>query len=110
MLRVLSDKVLKFDRGERDNMGNVIAVKTKIGFCQLPEWVQETEFFKLAVKDGCIKVVGVDGDAQNARIAELEAELADMKAKQDSVSTELTAADLVEEVKPEKPVKSGKNK
>ena len=109
MLRVLADKVLKFDRGERNTKGELVVVKTQIGFCQLPEWVEGTDFFKLAVKDGCIKVVGIDGEDQSAKIAALEAELAAMKAKQEAASTDLTAADVVE--KPTaKPVAKFKSK
>jgi hypothetical protein len=55
MLKVLADKVLAFTRGEKDGEGHEIEVKTKIGFCDLPDWVAETSFFKLAKLDGSVK-------------------------------------------------------
>ncbi|MFT8350037.1 hypothetical protein [Clostridium saccharoperbutylacetonicum] len=55
MISVLADKVLGFHNGDRDNHGNLIITKTKIGFCELPNWVEKTKFYKDAIKDGSLK-------------------------------------------------------
>jgi len=55
MIKVLADKVFAFDRGEKDTHGRLIRHKTNIGFCELPDWVEDTDLFKLAVKEGSLK-------------------------------------------------------
>lgn len=55
MIKVLADKVLGFHNGDLDSKGNLIIVKTKIGFCELPDWVAETDYFKAATKDGSLR-------------------------------------------------------
>jgi hypothetical protein len=55
MIRVLADKVLGFDNGEKDSHGNLKIHKTKIGFCELPDWVAKNEYYKKAIKDGSLK-------------------------------------------------------
>lgn len=55
MIKVLADRSLAFSNGERDRNGSLIHVKTKPGFCELPEWVEKHPYFQMAVKDGCIK-------------------------------------------------------
>lgn len=55
MIKVLADKVLGFDNGEKDNHGKLIIHKTKIGFCELPDWVEKTKYYKDAIRDGSLK-------------------------------------------------------
>jgi hypothetical protein len=55
MIKMLSDKVFAFDRGEKNNKGQLIRHKTVIGFCELPDWVATTDLFKMAVKEGSLK-------------------------------------------------------
>lgn len=55
MIKVLADKVLGFHNGEKDSHGNLIIHKTKIGFCELPDWVEKTKYYKAAIKDGSLK-------------------------------------------------------
>lgn len=55
MIKVLADKVLGFHNGDKDQKGNLIIYKTKIGFCELPDWVQKTNYYKAAIKDGSLK-------------------------------------------------------
>lgn len=55
MIKVLADKVLGFHNGDKDKSGSLIIHKTKIGFCELPDWVEKTNYFKAAIKDGSLK-------------------------------------------------------
>ena len=57
MIRVLANKVLAFPNpnGEKDAKGNLIKVKTKVGYCPLPDWVEADPYYKMAVADGSIK-------------------------------------------------------
>lgn len=55
MIKVLADKVLGFHNGDLDAQGNLIIHKTKIGFCELPDWVKKTDYYKLAIADGSLK-------------------------------------------------------
>jgi hypothetical protein len=55
MIKVLADKVLGFNNGEKDSHGNLIIYKTKIGFCELPNWVEKTQYYKKAIQDGSLK-------------------------------------------------------
>ena len=55
MIKVLADKVLGFHNGELDKNGNLVIHKTKIGFCELPDWVEETQYYKAAINDGSLK-------------------------------------------------------
>lgn len=55
MIKVLADKVLGFHNGELDKHGNLILHKTKIGFCELPDWVEKTDYYKMAIADGSLK-------------------------------------------------------
>ena len=47
-IKCLANKVLEF---KRDNE----KVKTTLGFCELPNWVASTRYYKLAVVGGSIK-------------------------------------------------------
>ena len=55
MIKVLADKILGFHNGDKDKNGNLIIHKTKIGFCELPDWVEKTNYYKAAIKDGSLK-------------------------------------------------------
>ena len=55
MIKVLSDKILGFHNGDLDKNGNLVIHKTKIGFCELPDWVEKTNYYKLAIADGTLK-------------------------------------------------------
>ncbi|MBX4259740.1 hypothetical protein KTC96_24760 (plasmid) [Clostridium estertheticum] len=55
MLKVLANKILGFTNGDRDKKGNLIVIKTKIGFCELPNWVEETKYYDDACKDGSLR-------------------------------------------------------
>lgn len=54
-IKVLADKVLAFQNGERDKKGNLVMHKTKIGFSELPDWVAKTPYYKAAILDGSLK-------------------------------------------------------
>ena len=87
-IKVLADKVLAFDRGERDREGQLIRVKTKIGFCELPDWVEGTDYFKAATADGSLKAFTSTGESEavlkeQEKLAALKAEVAAMEEKRD---------------------------
>ena len=50
MIKVLANALLEFANGEEK-------VKTSIGFCTLPDWVAETQYYKTAVLYGQINPV-----------------------------------------------------
>ena len=88
MIKVLADKVLAFDRGEKDGDGQVVRVTTKIGFCELPDWVAETDYFKLATLDGSVKsfISSRDDEAvlkDQEKAAALKAEIAALEEQRD---------------------------
>ena len=98
MIKVLADKVLQFDRGEKTSEGKLIVEKTKIGFCSLPDWVGETEYYQLAVKEGSIKPISSDTSVSDQqKIADLEKQVAELKLQQQKAAEKpLTSADLEE--------------
>ena len=88
MLKVLADKVLAFNRGERDRDGQVVEVKTTVGFCELPDWVAETNYFKTASLDGSVKAFTSVSEGDQAlkdqeKAADLRAEIAALEEKRD---------------------------
>ena len=92
MIRVLADQVMAFSRGEKDAQGTDISVKTKLGFCELPDWVGEHHYFKSGVAAKVLHVVGSGESAEEVlksqeKKAELEAEIADLEAKKESLKT-----------------------
>ena len=87
-IKVLADKILAFDRGEKDREGQLIKVKTKIGFCELPDWVEKTDYYKLATADGSLKAFTSPGESEavlkeQEKLAALKAEVAAMEEKRD---------------------------
>lgn len=54
-IKVLADKVLGFRNGDKDPRGNLIVYKTKIGFCELPDWVEKNDYYNAAILDGSLK-------------------------------------------------------
>jgi vacuolar-type H+-ATPase subunit I/STV1 len=86
MIKLLSNATLAFDRGEKDAQGNLIQAITKVGFCEVPDWAAENDYFKKAVSANVISVVNAsvsDDAAAKAvnRVTELEAEVAALKAE-----------------------------
>ena len=55
MIKVLANKILGFTNGDKDKKGNLIVIKTKIGFCELPNWVEKTKYYKDACEDGSLR-------------------------------------------------------
>jgi hypothetical protein len=88
MIKVLADKVLAFDRGEKDREGQLVRVKTNIGFCELPDWVAQTDYFKAATADGSLKAFTSPGESEavlkeQEKLAAIKAEVAAMEEKRD---------------------------
>lgn len=87
-IKVLANKVLAFDRGEKNSEGQLKTVKTNIGFCELPDWVAETDYFKMATADGSLKAFTSPGEPEvvlkeQEKLAALKAEVAAMEEKRD---------------------------
>lgn len=100
MIKVLANKVLAFDRGEKDKDGRLMTVTTKIGFCELPDWVGETDYFKAASADGSLKafVSSADSEAvlkEQERLEAIRAEVAALEEKRDLLSAAATTDDPV---------------
>lgn len=88
MIKVLADKVLAFDRGEKNRDGQVMTVRTSIGFCELPDWVAETDYFKAATADGSLKAFTSPGESEavlkeQEKLAAIKAEIAALEEQRD---------------------------
>lgn len=87
-IKVLADKVLAFDRGEKNRDGILITIRTKIGFNELPDWVAETDYFKAAQADGSLKAFTSSADSETVlkeqeRLAALKDEIKAAEEKLD---------------------------
>lgn len=71
MIKLLANRVLEFHgpNGEKE--------KTKIGFCELPNWVGETPLYKLAVAGGEISVFDKGEDENAVKLQENKTALLD---------------------------------
>lgn len=103
MVKVLANKVLAFDRGEKNEKGNLIREKTKVGFCELPDWAQETDLFKAAIVDKSILAVGQSSESESVlkeqeKLAVLQDQVKALEEKRD-----LIAASIAAEKKPKVP-------
>lgn len=96
MIKVLANRCLAFDRGERNASGALIREKTTIGFCSLPDWVGETDYFKAAIKDGSLQMVSQTSSVSDAeRIAQLEKQLAEEKLKTEKAAANVKPEDFL---------------
>lgn len=91
MIKVLADQVLAFDNGEKDRTGKLIQVKTTIGFCELPDWVEDHEYFQMAKKAGIIKPFKDSSRSEDVlkdmeRKQALEAEIKELEEKRDMLA------------------------
>lgn len=87
-IKVLADKVLAFDRGELNRDGQVVTERTKIGFCELSDWVAETDYFKAATADGSLKAFTSPGESEavlkeQEKLAAIKAEIAALEEQRD---------------------------
>ena len=48
MIKCLSDRVFQFGEGKQ-------VVETKIGFCELPDWVEKDDYFKMVVENKLLR-------------------------------------------------------
>lgn len=109
-MKVLANKVLAFNNGELNSKGELVEYKTKVGFCELPDWVAQTEYFKLATLDGSIKAFESTTDKameeakkKDEEIERLKAEIEALKGVK-TVKTE-EVKEIEEEVTAKKPKK-----
>jgi len=98
-IKVLADKVLAFDRGEKNDKGALKTVRTTIGFCELPDWTAETDYFKLAQADGSIKSFTSPGEPETVlkeqeKLAAIRAEIKAAEEKLDLMRAAVTVADV----------------
>ena len=90
MLKLMANKVLAFTQGEIDAKGRLIKVKTKVGFCTLPDWVEQDDYYKLAISDGSITSFTASADDENVlkaqeRLAALKEEIKALEEKRESL-------------------------
>jgi len=88
MIKVLANKVLAFSQGEKDSKGNLIRVKTVVGFCELPNWVEKDPYFIAAKKDKSILAVGSSSESETVlkemeKLEALRSEIAVLEEKRD---------------------------
>lgn len=93
MIKVLADKVLGFHNGEKDSHGNLKVVKTKIGFCELPDWVEKNDFYKKAINDGSLKPFKNFGESEEVlkeqeRLQALRDEIKALEEKKELLNTQ----------------------
>jgi hypothetical protein len=93
MIKVLADKVLGFHNGDRDKNGNLIIHKTKIGFCELPDWVEKTPYFQAAIKDGSLKPFQSSSQSEEVlkeqeKLQALRDEIKELEEKRDLLNTQ----------------------
>ena len=106
MIKVLADKVLGFHNGDRDKNGNLIVHKTKIGFCELPDWVEKTHYFQAAVKDGSIKPFEAPKESEKVlkeleRLQAIKDEIKALEEKKELLETQTKLNKKVKEIKGE---------
>lgn len=92
MIKVLADKVLGFHNGDKDKKGNLIIHKTKIGFCELPDWVKKTKYYKDAIADGSLKpfqnaTSSEDVLKEQEKLKALRDEIKSLEEKRDLLNT-----------------------
>lgn len=104
MIKVLADKVLGFHNGDRDNHGNLIVHKTKIGFCELPDWVEKTHYFQAAVKDGSIKPFEAPKESEailkeQERLQAIKDEIKALEEKKELLETQTKVNEKIKKAK-----------
>jgi len=92
MLKVLANKILGFTNGDKDKKGNLIVIKTKIGFCELPNWVEKTKYYKDACKDGSLRAFESSASSENVlkeqeKLQALKDEIKALEEKRDLLNT-----------------------
>lgn len=70
MIKILANKCLAFERGEKDKYGALKYVKVHVGFNEIPDWVEQTDFYQAAVKDKSIQVVSAHKDEDALKLQE----------------------------------------
>ncbi|MDQ7094208.1 hypothetical protein REC12_11470 [Desulfosporosinus sp. PR] len=101
MIKVLANKVLAFNCGEKDAKGNIIRHCTKVGFCELPDWVEKDPYFQAAITDKSILSVGASSESESVlkemeRLEALKAEVKAMEEKRDLLAKENTAGTTID--------------
>jgi len=102
MISVLADRCLAFDRNEKNAHGVLQKVHVTIGFNDLPDWVEKTDYFQAALKDGIVHIANKYNDEEKVkameenqklknRIKELE-EAAEKKQTQNEVTAKINKA------------------
>ena len=73
MIKVLASKALAFSNGQAE-------VVAKVGFCELPDWVEQTDYYKMAVDEGSLKPFKSSAESEEV-LKEVEQIEADKKKK-----------------------------
>jgi len=98
MIKVLADKTLGFMNGDKDKKGSLIITKTKIGFCELPDWVEKTPYYKAACADGSLRafespVASEDVLKEQEKLQAIKDEIKALEEKRDLLNTPVEIVD-----------------
>lgn len=99
MIKVLANKSMAFERGEKDKHGQLVRVKTTIGFCELPDWVAKTEFYKMGIADGSLQTFTASSESEeilklSEKKAALQLEIRALEEKKELVTPKIDKKDL----------------
>jgi hypothetical protein len=74
VIKVLANRVVNFEDGEVDRHGQKVRVSTAIGFCELPDWVEKTPYYKMAIKDGVLQTFTASSESEQVQKLNEQAE------------------------------------
>lgn len=111
MISVLADRCLAFDRGEKNEHGVLKKVHVKIGFNEVPDWVEKTDYFQDALKDGIIHIASKHDDEAAVKAMEENKKLQlKIKELEEELEKKNTIKEVVEQATPTEHKRAGRPK
>ena len=99
MISVLADRCLAFDRNEKDAHGVLQKVHATIGFNDMPDWVEKTDYFQAALKDGIVHIASKHNDEEKVKALEENQKLKlKIKALEEEAEKKQTEAEVTAKV------------
>jgi len=108
MIKVFSDKIFRFSNGERDEQGHIKSWTTKIGFCELPDWVVDTLMWKLATKEKSLRVVNFG--EKDEGLVKMHEELESLRAENLALKQKQELQEIMNPEKEKAPKQRGRTK
>lgn len=100
MISVLADRCLAFDRGEKNDHGVLQKIHVKVGFNDVPNWVERTDYFQAALKDKIIHIANKHDDEAAVKAMEENQKLQlKIKALEEELEKNNTINEVVEQHK-----------